>query len=68
EKMYNERATIQIGKEQNILIEEIKENYSIGHSDNYFKVKIKAVDFKIGEIYKIKIESFGKGMLVGEKK
>ncbi|MGL4733126.1 MAG: tRNA (N(6)-L-threonylcarbamoyladenosine(37)-C(2))-methylthiotransferase MtaB [Fusobacteriaceae bacterium] len=68
EKMYNERAAIQLGRECDVLIEEIKETYSLGHSDNYFKIKIEGTDFQIGEVYKIKIGVVNEGLLVGEKK
>ncbi|MGL4969800.1 MAG: tRNA (N(6)-L-threonylcarbamoyladenosine(37)-C(2))-methylthiotransferase MtaB, partial [Fusobacteriaceae bacterium] len=68
EKMYNERAAIQLGGECDVLIEEIKETYSLGHSDNYFKIKIEGTDFQIGEVYKIKIGVVNEGLLVGEKK
>lgn len=68
EKMYNERADKQIGRECDVLIEEIKEGYSSGHSDNYFKVKVEGTEFQVGEIYKIKIGKVCEGLLVGEKK
>ncbi|MGL4567863.1 MAG: tRNA (N(6)-L-threonylcarbamoyladenosine(37)-C(2))-methylthiotransferase MtaB, partial [Fusobacteriaceae bacterium] len=59
---------IQLGRECDVLIEEIKETYSLGHSDNYFKIKIEGTDFQIGEVYKIKIGVVNEGLLVGEKK
>lgn len=68
EKMYNERASLQLNQECNVLIEEIKENYSLGHSENYFKIKIHGTEFKIGEVYRVKIGKVCEGMLVGEKK
>ena len=44
-----------IGKNVNVLIEEIKEDYYVGFSDNYIPIKIKG-NYKINEIYDIKLE------------
>lgn len=68
EKMYNERAAKQMGRECEVLIEEIKDTYSLGHSDNYFKIKVQGTDFQVGEVYKIKIGAVSEGLLAGEKK
>ena len=52
EKKYNESFD---GKELDILFEEYKEGYYIGHSSNYVKVKIKG-DYRLHEIFNIKIK------------
>ena len=44
-----------IGKNVSVLIEEIKEDYYVGFSDNYIPIKIKG-NYKINEIYDIKLE------------
>ncbi|MGL4402879.1 MAG: tRNA (N(6)-L-threonylcarbamoyladenosine(37)-C(2))-methylthiotransferase MtaB [Fusobacteriaceae bacterium] len=68
EKMYNDRAAKQLGRECDVLVEEIKDTYALGHSGNYFKIKIQDTNFQVGEVYKIKIEAVNEGLLVGEKK
>ena len=49
EKEYYNRF---IGKEVEVLIEEEKNGYFIGFTDNYIPVKLKG-DYKINELYKI---------------
>ena len=44
-----------IGKNVSVLIEEIKEDYYVGFSDNYIPIKVKG-NYKINEIYDIKLE------------
>lgn len=67
EKMYNERADLQLNTDTEVLIEEEKEGAFLGHTENYFKIKVDGESLQIGEIYKIKIKSLGKGLLLGEK-
>lgn len=67
EKMYNKRAALQLNKDTEVLIEEEKEGFFLGHSANYFKVKVIGENLEIGNIYKIKIKSLGEGLLIGEK-
>ena len=52
EKKYFEKF---IGKEVEVLIEEEKDNYYYGFTDNYIPIKIKG-NYKINEIYKIKLK------------
>ena len=52
EKKYFEKF---IGKEVEVLIEEEKDNYYYGFTDNYIPIKIKG-NFEINEIYKIKLK------------
>ena len=52
EKEYFEKF---IGKEVEVLIEEEKDNYYYGFTDNYSPIKIKG-NFEINEIYKIKLK------------
>ena len=44
-----------IGKNVSVLIEEIKDDYYVGFSDNYIPIKVKG-NYKINEIYDIKLE------------
>lgn len=44
-----------IGKNVSVLIEEIKEDYYVGFTDNYIPIKLKG-NYKINEIYDIKLE------------
>lgn len=52
-----------IGKELDILFEEEKDGYYIGHASNYVKIRVRG-NYKLNEIYNIKIK---KDMLLGEK-
>lgn len=67
EKMYNERASLQLDTDTKVLVEEEKDGAFLGHTENYFKIKVDGDSLQIGEIYKIKIKSLGKGLLLGEK-
>lgn len=44
-----------IGKNVSVLIEEIKDDYYVGFSDNYIPVRVRG-NYKINEIYDIKLE------------
>ena len=44
-----------INKEISVLIEEEKDGYYLGFSDNYIPVKLKG-NYKINEIYNVKLE------------
>jgi len=44
-----------IGKNVSVLIEENKEDYYVGFTDNYIPIKLKGI-YKINEIYDIKLE------------
>ena len=48
-----------INKNIDVLIEEIKEDYVVGHTDNYIKVKINKV-LETNKFYNIKIDEIVK--------
>ncbi len=56
-----------INKELEVLIEETKENESIGFTSNYLKVKIPA-KVKKNEIYKVTIKEYKENILLGDEK
>ena len=43
-----------IGEEVEVLIEELKEDYYYGFTDNYIPLKLKG-NYKINELYKVKL-------------
>lgn len=53
-----------IGKEVEVLIEEEKDGYFMGHTSNYLKVMIKG-DLKINELVKVKIVSVKANLIIG---
>ncbi len=68
EDMYNDIRNRYLGKEMEILVEEIIGNEATGYSRNYLKVKI--IDYKgsVNDIEKVVVKQIKKGMLVCEKK
>ena len=54
-KMEREYFNSFIGKDINVLIEEEKNGYFLGFSDNYIPVKLKG-NYKINEIYNVKLD------------
>jgi threonylcarbamoyladenosine tRNA methylthiotransferase MtaB len=68
EEMYNEVRQEQIGKQVEILVEEILEGEGIGYTKSYLKAKI--VDYKgsVNNIEKVLVKEIKKGMLICEKK
>ena len=68
-KLSNELESIYynkfINKEVDVLIEEIKDNISIGHTDNYIKVYINEL-LEHNKIYKVKITEIKNNKVYGE--
>lgn len=56
-----------LGKELKVLIEEEKNGYFYGYSENYLRVKSKEDVTKLNQIVSIKINSLNKEMLVGNE-
>lgn len=56
-----------LGKELKVLIEEEKNGYFYGYSENYLRVKSKEDITKLNQIVSIKINSLNKEMLVGNE-
>lgn len=54
-----------IGKNLKVLVEECRENESVGFTSNYLKVKVNKV-LKPNDIYEIKIVNYENGLLIGE--
>ena len=54
-KLENEYYNSYIGKNVSVLIEEKKDDYFLGFTDNYIPIKVKG-NYKTNEIYKIKLE------------
>ena len=63
-KLEKEYAKKFIDKEVEVLIEEEKDGYFIGHTSNYLKVMIKG-DLKINELVKVKIVSVNDDNIIG---
>lgn len=56
-----------IGKTKEVLLEEIKDEYAIGHTDNYLKVIISNTNnIKTNTFYNVKIIEIEKNNLIGE--
>lgn len=66
EKMGKTERVSFIGEEVEVLIEEIDEKFSYGYTENYLKVRLNK-DKEINEIYKVKIKSIEKEMLVADE-
>ncbi|MGL4393207.1 MAG: tRNA (N(6)-L-threonylcarbamoyladenosine(37)-C(2))-methylthiotransferase MtaB [Fusobacteriaceae bacterium] len=66
ESMSKKRREIYLGRELNVLIEEIKNGSAYGHSENYLKVKIQNRGFDVGKIYPMKPIELRKELLIGE--
>lgn len=56
-----------LGKELKVLIEEEKNGYFYGYSENYLRVKTKQDFIKLNEIVNVKINSLNKEMLIGNE-
>lgn len=67
-KMYDITREEYIGKEVEVLVEEIKHNTAYGYTNNYIKVQINNFNGKTNEIIKVKINQLTKGMLASECK
>ncbi len=67
-KMYDIIREEYIGKEVEVLVEEIKHNSAYGYTNNYIKVQINNFNGKVNEIIKVKINQLTKGMLTSECK
>ena len=52
-------------KEVSVLIEEVKDNISIGHTSNYLKVKVKGENKLCGTIQDVDVISLEKDTLLG---
>ena len=53
EKAYQQKC---LGKEEQILIEKIIDNYAYGHTTNYLYLKIPNNDYKENEIYPVTVK------------
>ncbi len=64
----NEFRKKQIGKERYVYVEEVKDGYAIGHTENYLKTKIKLNNeiIKISDTLKVIIKNFKQDTLEGE--
>lgn len=59
-------ASWQIGKTLNVLFEEEKDGYKVGHASNYLMVKVKDPRVELGTIYNIKVVAQDGEDLIGE--
>ena len=62
-----EFASWQIGKYLDVLFEEEKDGYKIGHASNYLKVKVRDQDIILNQIYSIHIKEQNGVDLIGER-
>lgn len=53
-----------IGKELAVLLEETKDGYSYGYSENYLRVKIKGKEEKLNDVINVKINSLDRELLM----
>ncbi len=60
------RKTNYINKNLKVLVEEVKGNKVLGHSENYFKIQATNKNYQVGEIYQVKITKVGKELLISE--
>jgi len=65
-EILDESSQKQIGKIYKVLIDEKKEDYLVGKSDNFFSVKIKSDLDLVGEIVDVKITNAHRHSLSGE--
>ena len=56
-----------IGKTAVLLVEEIKEDFALGYTENYIYVKIPQNSLKAGDIVKITLISAGKNYMLGKE-
>lgn len=56
-----------IGKKLAILLEETKDGFSYGYSENYLRVKVKGKEEKLNDIIDAKINSLDKEMLIADE-
>ena len=69
EKMAIERKIRYIGKDMEVLVEEIKDDgYFYGYSENYLRVKTKNKNTFINKIIKVKILDLEKEILIADEK
>ena len=55
-----------INREVEVLVEEHKDDYSIGHTGNFLHVKVKG-NYQINEFIKVKIEKIDYPYCIGNK-
>lgn len=68
EDMVRLRREKYIDKNLKVLVEEIKEDYAFGHTENYIKIKMNRENVVVGNIYEVLLKKVEKELLVGEKK
>ncbi|MGL4688068.1 MAG: radical SAM protein, partial [Fusobacteriaceae bacterium] len=68
ESMVKLRREKYLNKNLRVLVEEIKEGYAYGHTENYIRVKLNNDNIVVGNIYEILLKKVEKELLVGEKK
>ncbi|MGL5123451.1 MAG: tRNA (N(6)-L-threonylcarbamoyladenosine(37)-C(2))-methylthiotransferase MtaB [Fusobacteriaceae bacterium] len=68
ENMAKQAREKYLNKNLKILIEEIKDSYAFGYTENYIRVKINNENIVVGNIYEILVKKVEKELLVGEKK
>lgn len=56
-----------IGKDLAVLLEETKDGYSYGYSENYLRVKVKGKEEKLNDVINVKINSLDKEMLIADE-
>lgn len=56
-----------IGKNLAVLLEETKDGYSYGYSENYLRVKVKEKEEKLNDVIDVKINSLDKEMLIADE-
>lgn len=56
-----------IGKELAVLLEETKDGYSYGYSENYLRVKIKGKEEKLNDVINVKINSLDRELLMADE-
>lgn len=67
DELKHDFALSQVGRTLEVLFEEEKDGYKIGHASNYLRVKVKDDAIKLNHLYDIKITACDGVDLLGEK-